>query len=202
MSEESPQNSAPRRRRRGPLGAQRPMTTDVPDGYLVVGRIISAHGIQGEFSVEPYTDFPEERFVTGQTILAGESMTPVKILSAWPHKARWLLQFAEINDREDVEARRGEWLFIREDEAADLEADTYFVHQIMGLRVQDEAGSVLGTVKDVLFTGANEVYIITPAAGVNRDREVLLPAIGEVIQAVDLEAGTMTVRLLPGMLEE
>lgn len=201
MSEGNSQNRARRRRRRGPLGQQQP-TTEVPDGYLAVGRIINAHGIQGEVSVEPYTDFAEERFVRGQDVLVGDEMEAMEILNARPHKGRWLLQFAEINNRDDVELFRGKWLFIPEADAADLEEDTYFIHQIMGLRVQTVDGTLLGTVKDVLFTGANEVYIINPAEGINAGREVLLPAIGEVIQQVDLETGVITVQLLPGMLEE
>jgi 16S rRNA processing protein RimM len=93
---------------------------------------------------------------------------------------------------------RGYWLFVDEEEAVELEEGTFFVHDILGLSVHTEEGALLGAVADVLFTGANEVYVVQ---GKDLPQgEVLLPAIEDVIRAVDLEAGRMTVRLLPGLL--
>lgn len=201
MSEQPTGRGNRKPRRRGPLGSQQP-TVDVPEGYLAVGRIINAHGIRGELSVELYTDFPEERFAPGQTVLVGAEMEGVEVITARPHKGRWLLRFEEVNDRDEAEALQGTWLYIPEEAAATLDADEYFVHQILGLTVQNEDHTTLGTVQDVLFTGANEVYIVQPAEGINKGRDLLIPAIGDVVQDVDLESGVITVRLLPGILEE
>ena len=97
---------------------------------------------------------------------------------------------------------RGSWLFVDETEAVELEAGSYWVHDIIGLTVQTEAGELLGTIRDLIFTGANEVYIIETVETVNAGRELLLPAIEEVVRSVDLDAQLMTVRLLPGLLDE
>lgn len=95
---------------------------------------------------------------------------------------------------------RGEWLFIPDQDAAELDEDTYYVHDIIGAAVQTQDGRPLGVVKDILFTGANEVYIVTPPDA--PEREILLPAIADVILQVDVEQGLITVNLLPGLLEE
>ena len=173
----------------------------VPDGYLAVGRILGAHGLLGEVKVESYTDF-DSRFAPGQQLLLGKELFLTEIASARPHKGIFLLTFAEIADRGAAESLQNEWLYIPEDAAMGLDEDSFWIHQIIGLTVQTETNKKLGEVADVIFTGANEVYVIRPAAGINRDRELLIPALAEVIRAVDLEAGVVTVRLLPGMIEE
>ncbi len=192
----------PRRpRRHGQPSNRAHLDVNVPDGFLAVGRVISAHGTRGEVAIEPYTDFPEERFAAGQSILLGDEMEPVEIESMRPHKNRMLLRFDHVVNRDDAEAMRGTWLFIPEDAAVELEEDTYFVHQILGLTVQTEEQQILGTVTDVLFTGANEVYVIKPAESVNKGRDILIPATTEVIKNVDLAAGLLTVALLPGIVD-
>jgi 16S rRNA processing protein RimM len=201
---EEPRNHHPRRQRRrgGQPSSRRQQTIDVPAGHLAVGKIINAHGLRGEVSIEPYTDFPDERFAPGQSVLLGEEMESAEIATSRPHLGRTLVRFSHIDNRDEAEALRGVWVLIPEAHAIELEEDTYFIHQIVGLTVQTAAGQVLGTVQDVLFTGANEVYIVQPQDGLNRGKELLLPAIAEVVQSVDLEAGVLTVNLLPGLLDE
>lgn len=209
MSEETPTNAGSGRqssrgqrnaRRRGHASRRGPLATAVPEGYLAVGRVITAHGTRGEVSVDPFTDFPEERFAAGNSMLLGEDMEEAEIATARPHKGRMLVRFGHVTNRDDAEALRGSWIYIAEEDAAELDEDTYYIHQIVGLTAQTGDGQILGTVQDVLFTGANEVYVVKPAAGVNEGREILLPAIGEVIAAVDIEGGRLVINLLPGIL--
>ena len=173
----------------------------VPDGHLAVGRILGAHGLRGEVKVESHTDF-DVRFAAGEQVLIGEALLLAEIASSRPHKGIILVQFSEVTDRIAAEGLLNEWLYIPEAAAMELDADSYWVHDIVGLKVQTEARSQLGEVVDVLFTGANEVYIIRPEPGVNRDRDLLIPALAEVVRGVDVGAGTLTVRLQPGMLED
>lgn len=175
----------------------------VPDGYLAVGKIVGVHGLRGELKVELYTDFPE-RFEEGITLWAGRDgetqLEPVTIAGARLHKNLLLLRLDGVIGREEGEALRGTWLFVDEEEAVELDADTFFVHDILGLQVVSDAGAALGRITDVLFTGANEVYVVSDVALPNG--ELLLPATDEVIRAVDLEAGVMTVHLIPGLLDD
>lgn len=170
----------------------------VPDGYLAIGRITTAHALHGEVRVELHTDFPE-RFAPTMTIYLGETLLATKIEYARPHKEQLLVKLVGTDTRNGAEALRGQWLFVPETEAAKLEEDTYWVHDIIGMQVQTEAGQSLGVISEVLFTGANEVYVIKRADDL---AELLLPAIADVVQNVDLETRCITVRLLPGMLDE
>lgn len=171
----------------------------IPDGYIAVGMITSAHGLRGELKVELHTDFPE-RFAPDVVVYLGEELQKVTITSARPHQGQMLLQFNGIDDRASADALRNVWVFIPEEEAVELEEDTYFVHDIIGLSVQTTSGKLLGTVGQVLFTGANDVYVVeTPD---EPKREILLPAIADVIKEVDLEQGILTVELLPGLIDE
>ncbi len=172
----------------------------VPDGYIAIGLITSLHGLKGELKIELHTDFPE-RFVVGMPLLVGEALVEMIILQARPHKNQLLLILDGIKGREQAEALRGAWLFVDEEDAVELEEDSYWVHEIVGIDVETEEGQRLGTVTEVIFTGANEVYVLQTEPTVNQGKQLLLPAIGDVIQKIDLAANLMTVRLLPGLLE-
>lgn len=171
----------------------------IPDGYMAIGLISSAHGLRGEVKVELHTDFPE-RFAPDVAVFLGEELEPAVINTARPHQGQLLVQFRGHETREHAEDLRGLWVFIPDDEAVDLDEDTYFVHDIIGLSVQTTAGRLLGTVAEVLFTGANDVYVV--ATPDEPRKEILLPAIADVIKTVDLEQGILTVELLPGLLDE
>jgi 16S rRNA processing protein RimM len=196
-------DSAPRPQRSPASGryTHRNRTVTVPDGYLAVGYITGVHGLRGELKVELYTDFPE-RFSPGTMLFLSEALEEVTVVAARLHKQSLLLRLEDVQSREEAEALRGEWLFVPETEAVELEAGAYWVHDIIGLTVQTVAGQPLGVVKEVLFTGANEVYVVETPPEINQGQDLLLPATEEVIQAVDLEGGRMTVQLLPGLLDE
>jgi 16S rRNA processing protein RimM len=199
------QSPSPRRARptapRGQTYTHRNRNVLVPDGYLAVGYVSGVHGLHGELRVELYTDFPE-RFAPSMALYLGEALKEVTVVSARPHKNSLLLQIEGVDRREEADELRGSWLFIPESDAVALEDGTYWVHDIVGLTVETETGQTLGVIKEVLFTGANEVYVVETPATVNRGRDLLLPAIEEVVRAVDLDAGRMVVRLLPGLLDE
>ena len=220
----------PIRKAKSPINQQRPPATDsstyyhrnqavfVPEGYLAIGRIITAHSLRGEVRVELHTDFPE-RFAPDTPILIGTELISTVVEEARPHKNFLLVKFAGIDDRSHAEAMRDQWLFVKEADAVALAADTYWVHEIIGLRVETEAGALLGTVTDVIFTGANEVYVVerVPDETTNaektetveadgkkanlekKSKELLLPAIADVVRTVDVAQKRMVVHLLPGL---
>lgn len=172
----------------------------VPDHHLAVGVIVNVHGLGGEAKVELHTDFPE-RFAAGAVLYMGEDLVPVTIVSARPHKGHMLLRLAGVESREAADALRGNWLFVPEDEAAELDEDTYWIHDLIGLTVRREDGAELGRLDDVLITGANDVYLIKPVPSLGV-RELLLPAVASVVLAVDIEQGVMTVAVPPGLLDD
>jgi 16S rRNA processing protein RimM len=184
-------------RSKGKYYTHRNQRVFVPDGYVAVGRITSAHGLKGEIKVEMLTDFPEERFAPGQQLAMGRELKPVTITGQRQHGGGILLLLAQLHDRTAAEALRDEWLYVPEDATAELPADTYWIHEIVGLHVKTEEGVLLGAITEVLPTGANDVYEVQPAAG----EPFLIPAIAEVVRSVDLLTGVMVVRLPEGLLD-
>jgi 16S rRNA processing protein RimM len=203
MAEPSPQPSSGNRPRRQPRQTytHRNRTVTVPAGYIVVGYVAGVHGLRGELRVELYTDFPE-RFVPGAILCLGEELNEVTVAGARLHKQLLLLRLEEVQSREQAEALRNQWLFVDEEDAVELVEGAYWIHDIIGLTVQTSDDQELGVVKEVLFTGANDVYVVETLPTVNHGRDLLLPATEEVIQTVDLVAGRMIVQLLPGLIDE
>ncbi len=163
--------------------------------FLAVGRVLSPHGIRGEVEVEIHTDFPE-RFAPGARFLAGEHKEPLTVEGVRPYRKRLLIKFEEVTDRTGAEALGGEWLYVPIEEAWPLGEDEYYEYQIIGLEVWTEEGEYLGVVDHIIYTGANDVYVVQGPRG-----EVLIPAIQQVILDVDLDRERITIHVLPGLLD-
>ena len=161
--------------------------------YLVVARVVSPHGIKGEVKAELVTDFPD-RFASTKHVYLGAGHRRYRLEGSRLHDGAVLLKLGGVNDRDEAEKLRGKTVEVPEGEAVDLPPEHYFWYQIIGLKVLAEDGRVLGTVEDILQTGANDVYVVRRPEG-----ELLLPAIKQVVKSVDLQAGTMTVELMPGL---
>ncbi len=168
---------------------------------MAVGLITGVHGLRGEVRVEPHTDFPE-RFKPGLILAMGSQRQEVEISSSRPHKGLMLIRFVGVNQRSEAEALRGNWLFVSESDAMALDEGIYWIHDLIGLTVQSTSGEHYGTLTDVLSTGANDVYIVRTQAPFNKGKDLLIPAIADVVQSVDLDAGLMSIDLPSGLVEE
>lgn len=161
-----------------------------------VGRILGAHALKGTVRVAPETDIPN-RHQTLKEVLVRMLKGPAVLLkvekAAESSKKTWLVRFEGVNTREGSEALKGGIMYIRDEDLAPLPEGRYYVHQIIGLRVVTVDGRELGPVTEVLETGANDVYVTEGG---------LIPAIPQVLKEIDLQAGTMLIDPLPGMLEE
>lgn len=165
--------------------------------FLVVGKLGRPHGIRGEIVMDVYTDFPE-RLQSGVTILVGPRYQQLTIIKRRPHSRGMLLSFDGYQTREEVAELRNLLVYVRTADRPVLEEGEYYHHQLLGLKVIDEAGKPLGTVKRIHETGANDVYVVKAESGA----ELMIPAIDSVILDIDLELGQIQVHLLPGLLSE
>ncbi len=165
--------------------------------FLAVGKLRRPHGVHGEIQMDVLTDFPE-RLVAGVMVYAGTEHRPLRLKNVRPHDQVLLLTFGEFTTPEAVGELRNQVLFVRADDRPPLPEGEYYHHELIGLRVVDENGNVLGKLTEILETGANDVYLVRPDTG----SDILLPAIEDVILAIDLTAGEMRVHLLPGLLAE
>lgn len=168
------------------------------ENLLKVGIISSTHGIKGEVKVFPTTD-DVQRFKKLKNVLldSGKEKRNLKIQSVKFFKQFVILKFEEIDDINDVEKYKGSSLYVTRDQAVKLKKDEYFIADLIGLRVIAEEEKLEGILKDVMETGANDVYVIELSNG----RELLLPAIKECVLSVDIEKGEMQIRLLDGLLD-
>ncbi len=161
--------------------------------YLVIGKIVGVRGLSGELKVHIESDDPE-RFLALDWAYLGEDRRRMRVVSARLFKGAAWVRLEGITDRSAAEAFRGQYMRVAMEDALPLAEGEYYVHQIEGLRVRTDEGEELGYVQEVLATGANDVYVVRGPQG-----ELLLPAIHEVILAVDLEEGVLTVHLLEGL---
>jgi 16S rRNA processing protein RimM len=164
--------------------------------FLAVGKVRRPHGVSGDVLVEIYTDFPE-RLLPKALVYAGENHLPLTISRQRSHNDGVLLAFDGFSTPEQVGRFRNQILYIKSTQAEELPEGEFYFHQLLGLSVLDENGETLGEVTEIMETGANEVYVVTNDAG----RELLLPAIAEVILDVNLASRSMKVHLLPGLLD-
>jgi 16S rRNA processing protein RimM len=163
--------------------------------FLVVGKIRRPHGVKGELIMEIHTDFPD-RLKVGVTVFVGETQRPLNIRSLRPNGSTILIAFDGYQNPETAGELRNQLVFVRADDRPPLEDGEYYHHQLLGLKVLTADDRPVGTIVEILSTGANDVYVVQPTAG----REVLLPALESVILDIDLDRGEMHVHLLPGLV--
>lgn len=165
-----------------------------------IGTIVKPQGIRGEIRVFPTTDDPS-RFA----LLVGKEITirskgghqNYKLLQARPHKNIIILKLENITDRNMAETLTSGVITIPSELALPLEEGEYFVRDLIGLTVEDECGTNIGTIKDVMQTNANDVYIIETPEG----DSFMMPAIKKIIRSVLLDQRKMIVKMMDGLRE-
>ena len=168
------------------------------ENLLQVGVITSTHGLKGEVKIFPMTD-DVKRFLTLKSVLykTGNNTATFEIEGVKFFKKYVILKFKGLNDINDVEKLKGLELFVDRKNAIPLKKDEYFIADLLGLAIFNEENQQIGILKNVMETGANDVYEIT----MNDGRELLLPAIKQCIKSVDLDEGKMIIHILEGLLD-
>ncbi len=159
--------------------------------FLAVGLLRRSHGLKGDMVMEVLTGFPE-RLRAGRTVFVGETHEPMQIASLRGHEQGRIIGFAGIQTPEETAPLRNQLVFIKAAGLPQLPEGEYYHHELLGLSVVDESGSPLGVLAQILETGANDVYLVKTPAG----KELLFPAIEDVILEVNLERRQMRVRPL------
>lgn len=162
-----------------------------------VGVISSTHGVRGEVKVFPTTDDMKRFKKLKEVILdTGREKKTLEIESVKFFKQLVILKFRGIDNINDIEKYKGKNLFVDREHAVRLRKDEYFIADMIGMRVTTDKGEDFGTLKEVIETGANDVYIIDT----KEHGEVLVPAIKQCILDVDIEQGMMRIHLLEGLV--
>lgn len=163
--------------------------------FLQVGVISSTHGIRGEVKVFPTTNDPGRFQKLKKVLLTTEKeQIPLEIQNVRFSKQFVIVKFKGIDHINDIEKYKGSQLLVAREDAVKLEKDEYYIADLLGMEVVTDEGEK-GVLKDVIETGANEVYVIE----FETSGEVLIPAIRDCILDVDVEVGKMQVHLLEGL---
>jgi 16S rRNA processing protein RimM len=154
---------------------------------------VGSHGTRGEVRCQVITDFPE-RFKRTKRLFAGDDYTAYDVERSRLDRRGVVLKLAGVDDRPAAEQLRGQTLYVPESDAVELPPGSYFWHQIIGLEVRTTDGRTLGRISEILQTGSNDVYVVT-----REGKELLVPAIQDVVRETNLASGTMIVELLEGL---
>lgn len=156
--------------------------------YLLLGTITRPRGIRGEMKVNPCTNRADRFLELREVWIKGDEMTSRAVTCAHVSGNSVFLCLEGVESLEQAEAWRGTDLYVRRDQAIPLGRDEWFIVDLIGCRVQDEAGETLGVLEDVLQSGAQDVYVLRSARGT-----VLIPAVRVLIRDVDPARGVITV---------
>lgn len=165
--------------------------------FLEAGRIVGTHGVRGEMRVEPWCD-SAEFLKKVKRLYFDEGRTDAGLIASRVHKSQLLIRLEGVNSATEADLYRGRVLYLNRDSVR-LPKDRYFIDDLIGLTVQDDAtGAVYGTVREVFETGANNVYRIENERG----EEFLFPAVDAMIAKTDIAAGILFVRPIPGIFND
>lgn len=168
------------------------------EDMLRVGVFANTHGVRGEIKVFPTTD-DVTRFKKLKILYLdkGAELMKLEVSSVRFFKNMVIMKFKGIDNINDIEKYKGKDLLIERKQAVPLQENEYFICDIIGSKVVTEDGQEVGTLKEVLQTGANDVYVVKTAEG----KEVLLPVIDECVLDVDTDEKIVTVRLMAGIMD-
>ncbi|SEQ15521.1 ribosome maturation factor RimM [Microlunatus flavus] len=180
-----------------------PQHTEGPDAHpdlveVTVGALGRAHGIRGDVAIDLRTDEPERRFADGARLRVEGSTRVLTVESSRWHSGRLLVHFVELADRTAAEGARGLVLVtdVPSDEVPTEEGE-YYDRQLLGLAVETTDGRAVGTVRDVLHPGPQDLLEITTDAGIR-----LVPFVEALVPEVDLAGGRIVVADVPGLLTD
>ena len=161
---------------------------------VLVGVVIRSWGIKGHLKVKPFTDVGN-RFEVGSSVLISSENMKISSSRFLDSKGCWVLSFEDLDSLEKAERFFGCDITILRKSLEILPPNVFYYYDLIGITVFDQDFVEIGILKDILKTGANDVYVIQPKLG----KEILIPAIKEVIKKIDLENAIMHVELPVGI---
>jgi len=169
-----------------------------PENLLLVGKVIRPHGLEGLLKIWSYAQSKETFLNSGSVFLeSGTGEThEYRVLSIRPHKNLFLMKLEGLSSSDEAEEHRGAAILIRKDALTHECEEEYFWHELIGLRVYLDTGRYIGTIRHILPTGSNDIYVVRKGK-----KEVLIPAIHEVVEEIDLRGQRMIISEKEGMLD-
>ena len=162
-----------------------------------IGIVLKPQGVRGEVKVEPLSPYPE-RFEKLKKIFVQKETPQTYSVEKVRITDRFVfLKFVEINSRDEAENLRNCELLIKQEDLINLAADEYFLHDLIGCNVLSESGEEIGEITDIMQNSSNDVYIVNSRDG----KEILIPAVKEVVIKVNIKQKKVIIRPMDGLLE-
>lgn len=165
------------------------------DETIRLGKVVNTVGLKGEIRVYPYTDYKEKFEELAHVIIGGKTY-PIEGVRYV--KAMAVLKLASVDSCEEATKLKGQDVCILREDAPPLPEDTFYVKDLIGLAVKDQAGLEIGSIKEVLIGAAQDIYMVETPGG---DKVFPIPAVSEFVKAVELEKGCIVVELIEGLKE-
>lgn len=165
---------------------------------FTIGKIVNTHGVKGELKVMPTTDEPKRFSKLKEVYVEHRGLKTYTVESVRYHKEFVLIKLEGINDMTEAERFKGGLMKIDRKDSLPLKKDEYYISDLYDLEVYTEEDRHLGKIKDVIYTGSNDVYVVERTEG---GKDLLLPAIKQVVKSVQIEDKKMIVHLLEGLEE-
>ena len=167
------------------------------DGHTWIATVVGAHGIKGAVKAKYVSSTPDYYLKEKVFFLEKEGiLNALNIISINNSKNCWIILFDEIHSRNDAEVIKGCRLLLPDNHLRPLEANEFFLHKIIGCRVEDQKGRILGKITDILETGANNVYEVSDGSSV-----FLVPDVPHVVVEINVETKRMVIDPLPGLID-
>lgn len=166
---------------------------------LEIGQIVNTHGIKGEVKIKPFTDDIKRFDKLKKVYIENKNVKKeYEIENVKYHKDMVLIKLKGIDKIEEAELLRNSYLKVERQDEEPLGENAYYVVDLLGLSVYTEENVLLGVLDDIFNTGSNDIYVVKDELG----KQILLPAIQEVIKQIDVENKKIIVHLIKGLLEE
>ena len=163
---------------------------------IEIARISGPHGLKGKIKIIPFGD-SFQRFLSYSHLIIGKNGSPLEMLSAQDRRSFYIIELAGFTNISQVEPLKGETLYIKREQLEEPVEDEYYWRDLMGLKVMDTQGAVLGEIVDIFSTGSNDVYVV------DKSKQYYIPATKDVIKEISLERGCIIIdaSLLEGLLD-
>ena len=165
--------------------------------FFEIGQVVNTVGLKGEIKINPFTDNLEQ-FDKGKKIILekNKNQTEFEIEQVRFHKLQVILKLKGIDIIEKAEKLRNSYVIVKRKDKEELPEDTYYIVDLIGLNVYLEDNTLLGEITDVFPTGSNDVYVVKTEEG----KQILLPAIKDVVKEVNLSENKMIINLIEGLI--
>ncbi|UCF56093.1 MAG: 16S rRNA processing protein RimM, partial [Deltaproteobacteria bacterium] len=169
-----------------------------PENLLLMGRVIRPHGLEGILRIKSYAQSEGSFLNAGTVFLQSSSGEPrrYEVSSVRAHKNILLMKLRGLDSLEEAEKYRGATILIKKDSLTRERGEEYFWHELIGLKVYLTRGEYIGRIKHILPTGSNDIYVVREGK-----KEVLIPAIHDVVKEIDLKNNRMIISEVEGLLD-